>query len=399
MLLQDKLQLELFQRHAEKPTKSANWMTCTHLHLFRYILKILAMARDEVYENHASRRAYDQHIHLLSAGYFMTKISRKLIKRSGHGDTPYVWKTTKGDRKKDIGTFVAVDVKSLEQSTESIELHLRGNNHLVQLSQSSKVEMERIRMLRSLNHKNLHEILMKIPYELSLFLTGNTSLRTGSFLTLAHVLVTSLLSLGMKKKRTGICWVDLIAVDASRLYDLLHLDDPLSNIALVGTYGKLNSARVSNIHLLWDSKPSFVSSSNKIKGAIRSRLKKIGNDKHPTTSYSFSLEELERAIQTFTFDSTATNLWHMIESGNGKFNGVNDKLVVQLKVLCLVLYIDDVKEKRRKVSRVRMKSEAKSYAVRLEHLVKYCHKKRYFESVTDFNSPNPNSNTIDNNID
>ena len=392
LLRQDKLQGELFQHHlsgytTEKMAKrTSSWTSCTYLTLCTYILRILAMARDVLYENHANQGGRDQSIHLLSASYFLTKISKTLIKRSGHGDAPYVWKTTKGNRKKDIGKFVAVDVKSLEKSTESIELHLRGGNHRRHDSQTSRGGLQRIRMLHNLNHKNLHDILMKIPYEMSLFVSKKISLRTGSFLSLAHVLVTSLLSLGVKNNRVGVCWEDLLAVDAFRLYDTLHLNDSLSDITLVGTSGKFHVAKVSNIHLLWDSKKSFVSSCNKIKGAIRFRLGKIRNDMLPTTSYSFPLEELEIAMQSFTFDSMANNIFNMIESSNGKFNGINDKLVIQLKVLCLVLYMDDVKEKRQTASRMRMTLEPYSYPERLEHLVKFCHRKYYFNLVRDFNN-------------
>lgn len=370
-------------------------MSCTHLHLYRYILKTLAMARDKLYENHTNQSAYEQSIHLLSAGYFLSKMSRMLMRRSGHGDTPYVWKTTKGNRKKNIGKFVAVDVKSLEKSTELLELQLRGSNHLLVL-QNSQIsrgmqQRRRMQMLHNLNHKNLHGILMKIPYDLSTLNSDSnkSSRRQGAFLTVAHVLVTTLLSLGVERNGVGICWTNLLAVDASRIYDLIQVDDPLSNAALGGIDDKINGARISNIHLLWDCKASFVSSSNKIKGAIRSRLGKKRNDMLPITlSSSFQLEDLERAVQTFTFDAVAENIWSMINSDNGRFQGVNDRLVIQLKVLCLVLYIEDVKLKRQKASRMRMTSKPYSYAKRLRQFVKFCHEDRYFKLVSDFNNSN-----------
>lgn len=357
------------------------------------------MARDKLYERSRANQIanYDQSIHVLSAGYFLTKMSRTLMRRSGHGDMPYVWKTTKGNRKKDIGKFVAVDVKSLEKSIEILELQLNRSNHLrmQHSSQNSCAIQQRTTMqnLHNLNHKNLHGILMKIPYDLSSLNNGSnkSSKRQGTFISVAHVFVTSLLSLGVEQNTREICWTKLLAVDASRIYELLHIDDPLSNVTLAGSHDKINDARVSNIHLLWDSRASFVSSSNKIKGAIRSRLGKKRNDMLPNAVYSFQLEDLETAVRTFSFNAVSESIRHMINSGNGRFHGVNDRLVIQLKVLCLVLYMDDVKHKRQKASRMQVTSEPYSYEKRLRHFVQFCHEDRYFNLVREFNSINSNN--------
>lgn len=349
------------------------------------------MARDKLYErSHANQSAnYDQSIHMLSTGYFFTKMSRTLMRRSGHGDMPYVWKTTKGNRKKDIGKFVAVDVKSLEKSIEFLELQLNRSNHL-RVQHSSQKQRMSMQMLHNLNHKNLHGILMKIPYDLSSLNNGSnkSSRRQGTFLSVAHVLVTSLLSLGVEQNSREICWTKLLAVDASRIYQLLQVDDPLSNVTLAGSDDKINVARVSNIHLLWDSRASFVSSSNKIKGAIRSRLGKKRNDMLPNAVCSFQLEYLETAVRTFSFNVVSESIWNMINSGNGRFYGVNDRLVIQLKVLCLVLYMDDVQQKRKKASRMQLTSEPYSYEKRLRHFVQFCHEDKYLNFVREFNSYN-----------
>lgn len=332
---------------------------------------------------------------MFSDKYFLSKISRSLIKRSRQEDMPYVWKTTKGNRKRDVGKFVAVDVANLMQSTELLESHLMESNRiLLGCFASSVMERTKIQNLHSLKHTNLHRILMKIPYDLSSLVSNSSSQRQGTFLTLVHVLMSSLLNLGIRKNdpMSAISWTDLLAVDARRLYDMLQRDDPIGNIISGNQIAILNKARLSHIHLLWDSKESFVQSSNKIKGAIRSRLRKRNNSMQTTFS-GFQLEDLGTAVQRFVFDSKLKNISEMIESDAKRFDGINSSLVIQLKVVCLLLYIVDTQRIKQKSSRVKKSLETYHEQNILETLMKHCHEEKYFEAVSDFNG---NSNTYNN---
>lgn len=318
----------------------------------------------------------------------MSKISRSLIKRSRQDDMPYVWKTTKGNRKRDIGKFVAVNVANLMRSTELLEsLLMESNRMILGCLASGFVERTKIQNLHSLRHQNLHRILMKIPYDLSSLLNNTLSGRPGTFLTLVHVLMSSLLKLGIRKNDpvSAISWTDLLAVDASRLYDMLQSDDPIGNITSGDQIIILNKARLSHIHLMWDSKESFVQSSNKIKGAIRSRLRKKNDNSVQTTFSGFRLEDLGTAMRRFVFDSEVKNISEMMESADGRFNGINSCLVFQLKVFCLLLSIEDARRIIQKRSRVKKSSETNHEQKLLERLMRHCHEEDYINAVSDFN--------------
>lgn len=352
--------------------------------------------REKLYEKQGNGRINNQDLYMFSDKYFLSKISRSLIKRSRQEDMPYVWKTTKGNRKRDVGKFVAVDVANLMQSTELLESHLMESNRILLGCFASSVrERSKIQNLHSLNHTNLHRILMKIPYDLSSLVSNSSSQRQGTFLTLVHVLMSSLLNLGIRKndRMSAISWTDLLAVDACRLYDMLQRDDPIGNITSGDQIAILNKARLSQIHLLWDSKESFVQSSNKIKGAIRSRLRKRNNNSMQTTFSGFHLEDLGTAMRRFVFDSELKNISEMIESAARKFDGINSSLVIQLKVVCLLLHIVDTRRKKQKSSRVKKSLETYHEQKILETLMKHCHEENYFKAVSDFNG---NSNTYNN---
>lgn len=379
---------------AEKAPSSANWKSCTYLHLYTYILRVLAAARDKMHESRGESFLSHPNAYILSPSYFLGKICRALIKRSGHGDMPYVWKTTQGNRKRNIGKYVAVDVNSLKKSTEELEMNLKGQcsggNSRVHLpapaAVNNRIMQFRIKALHALNHKNLHDILMKIPYNFLQIQEGGTPpLRPGSFIALAHVIISSLLFMAATQNRgPGVTWKDILEVDASAVYDLLQDDDPFRSSRL--TIG-MKHARWSNIHLLWDSKESFVQSANKVKKAIKSRLKKFGTNAAPLpSSTGFKLDDLQVARDRFTFLYDGETIKEMIQSNNGIFVAINDKLAVQLKVLCLLIYIFELRRQRECTSRIHMNQNSASFHEHLFKMVQKCHTENSYKSVSDFNN-------------
>lgn len=408
MMFLGKLENELFQQHnnastVEMQAKTSSWTSCIHLQLYRYIVTILAKVRVKLYEKQGNQRLNNGHLYVFHEKYFLSKISKTLMKRSKQTeDVPYVWKTTKGYRKRDIGKFVPVDMVNLMLSTGLLESHLIESNDILlgSLASSSVVNSTTTRTtiqnLHSLNNKNLHGILMKIPYDLTSLLSNSLSRRPGTFLTLLHILMASLLNLGVRSNmaKGTIIWTELLAVDANKLYDMLQGDDPFGHLTPSTSVTQLNKARLSYIHLLWDSKKSFVESSKKIKAAIKSRLQKKSMTNRQTASSGFQLDDLETAMQRFVFDSEVKNIREMIESGSGRFDGINSELVTQMKVLCLHLYIISKNKNQRKVSKLKSKMESHPEIKVLECVMKKCHTADYFNSVSNFNgNRNTNNNS------
>lgn len=378
-LQSEQVKQELFQQHDKKPPKSANWTYCTYVHLYTHILRILTAAREKVYERLGSQHIISQrNAYILSAPHFLGKICRTLIRRSGHGDMPYVWKTTNGNRKKDVGKYVSIDVNSLERSIMELEMnvkgHVSGGNSGVLLQ--GTIDNNNMKGLRDLRHGNLHKTLMQIPYVFSLDQEGTASHRSGSFIAVAHVLIGSLLYLyPIQNRGVGDIWDRILAVDASQVYDLLQDDDPFLNVSSRLTLG-MKYARLSCIHLLWDSKESFVQSARKVKKAIKSRLGKNG-----PSSTGFKLDDLEVAIEQFTFSCRAESIAEMIDSSNRRFTGINDKLAVQLKVLCLLIYLVELQRRRERTSRIKMNRNSASHQTYWRDIVCRCHTQESYNLV------------------
>ena len=381
-LQSDQVRQELFQLHDKKPPKCANWTYCTYVHLYTYILRILTAARQKVYERLGSQDIRSQrNVYILSAPHFLGKICRTLIKRSGHGDMPYVWHTTNGNRKKYVGKYVSVDVNSLERSTMELEMNLKeehgGGGGSSGVLLQGTIDSDKMKGLRDLNHAHLHKTLMQIPYDFSVDRKGTASHRSGSFIAVAHVLIGSLLYLyPIQNRGGGDIWDRILAVDASQVHDLLQDNDPFLNVSSRLTIG-MKCARLSHIHLLWDSKESFVQSATKVKKAIKSRL---GKNAGPSST-GFKLDDLEVAIEQFTFSCRAESLAEMIDSSDKRFTGINHKLAVQLKVLCLFMYLFDAQRCRERTSRMKRNWNSASVQRYWHNIVCQCHKEEFYNLV------------------
>jgi hypothetical protein len=258
-------------------------------------------------------------------------------------------------------------------------------------------------MLHSLSHENLHRILMGIPYNLSTVkgLHKEGCLRAGYYISLAHVLIVSILSLCMASydggDGGGNWWNGILGVDPHAVYEHLQSQDPLSSVSS-WSYNATAffQVRDTNIHLLWESSKSFAKSALKIKEAIKSRLSK--KRKISTSSSSpnepFKLDDLRIAVESFSFVSNRRNLREMLKSGNGNFDGINSHLVIQLKTLCSCYYLLENSNIRHKSSRMigtrTKKAEAKKEL--FLNILRHCHRAKYFKLASNYKCQRDESN-------
>lgn len=412
LLRTDLLESELFQHHDydtnyQKPKQTASWTSCTYLSLYNHIQRHLGLARKCLYDNVGEQSVNSDRAYMLLAKYFMGKVARALIANAHNGDPPFVWKTTKSNRKKDIGTYVIVDGQRIERSIDTLVLQLRKqcNSVIGPVMNSSPAQhdiLNKMSLLRSLSHENLHRILMGIPYKL-LIMKGHEGgcLRPGYYLSFAHVLIVSILSLFTVYDggEGGNWWNGILGVDPHSVYKNLHSPDPLSSISSCSNIATaLFQVRNTNIHLLWDNSQSFVKSVMKIKDAIKSRLSKkrmkcTGSLNALSTKEPFKLDELRMAVESFSFISNRQTLGEMLESGNGNFDGINAQIVVQLKTFCSCFFVLENRYIRHKASRIGTRAKkAKSKKEMILNLLRRCHEQKYIKLASDDKQQRDESN-------
>jgi hypothetical protein len=344
--------------------------------------------------------------YMLLAKYFMGKVARAMIVNTQQGDPPYVWKTTASNRKKDIGTYVIIDALNIRRSIDAMVLQLHKQylsfiGPVVNSSPAQHDALNKMTKLHSLSHENLHRILMGIPYNLST-LKGHHDggcLRTGYYISLAHVIIVSILSLCMVYDggdSGGNWWNGILGVDPQAVYENLQSQDPLSSVSS-SSYNATAffQVRDTNIHLLWESSKSFVKSALKVKDAIKSRLskkRKICTSSSPKEP--FKLDELRIAVESFSFISNRQNLREMLESGNGNFDGINAQLAIQLKTLCSCYYLLENRHVRNKSLRMigTNTKKAKSKKEVFLNLLQHCHDAKYFKLASNHKSQRDESN-------
>ena len=337
----------------------ANWSSCIYVQLYLHIQKHLRLARDELFQQQRDGIEVS-FISNFYEKYFLCVIARNRLSNVNSGDIAYVWNTTKSNRKKYIGKFSTLDKDAMTNSIHSVFVSLKArvaqdiqyNFHLPTTKHSSTIERDILKGSRIMRSVNVIKCLKAIPYNLSDIMDQNARNPSGS-LSVLHVLVTAIMAEFLPKNWE---WTSLLketkekAIVAYRVLSSYTNSDSRFLVNIATEFNeKVANMCASGVHLLWNSQASFQGSWLVVHRAISSRFKgSVGG---------FMLNDLKLAVDTFSFSCNACSLNTMIGGGgNSFFCGINEKVVLNLKAMLLMMWSLEEELSAHKVTKNKEKS-------------------------------------------
>jgi len=382
----EKLRFELFQGYNHYPNglqtkntkQGANWISCIYLQLYWHIQRHLRQAREKLYESTSGEGEGVQQ-YKLAETYFLCKLALSRCYSCTHGDHPIVWGTTRSNRKKNLGRYIIINKIMLIRSTDAL-MRTEAERCLSSLALARGIRngnattpSSKLNDIVKMDHKDLHNSLMQIPYNLSSMLRTDTNESPGKFISVAHVLVMAILSKGVGSDNGDSLLNNIMAVKPEILFEkLCHHDDPLSYRSTQQADYNLKDVCRTNVHLLWDSKESFCQSVTKVKSAVRSKVN-AEIIQLPTSSF---VAELMSVVESFDFSSKNATLPSMINIEHGKFNGINEGIVCNIKILCLC--INALNLKFRAIDKKKDKKWKEAWKICRAKVALNCHQPKYW---------------------
>jgi len=309
---------------------NSSWEGCIYLKLYQHIVKHLILARDyllRLRKTHAAPTPCKA-INMFSQDYFCCIIAKKLVSNCPSGDAPYLWKTSKGNRKKHMGVYQLVGSKTLLESANQQMFDLEQHQNEI----STPISL--LDLLPNLGDDKLFNILKTIPY--TLVVPKKAAERTAEQLSMLHVLAVGIVYVCCCGSDSPFQWNKFLKTWTTRaMITKLYLAIENGNVLMLEQQRtpteedriQFQDLVKSRVHKLWGSPDSFFAVLTKVKRQIAYKLR---NNKG--VSY---LRSLEDTMKTISFKTTHVALFPMLKQEN-KFIGLNERIVYDLKVVCLM---------------------------------------------------------------
>jgi hypothetical protein len=276
---------------------------------------------------------------MLSPMYFKCILSLELAQTCDLYDSPFIWHTQRGDRKKVIGQYVLVMKNELALSSNQCMVRVMQQN-LTTVAVEQRIptrartdnELSPLEWIPNLKKGHLHDALMEIPYNLN----TECDRPRGQYISLLHVIVYAIVDKCTRSESEPLSLKILsgkirFKKQIQNIY--MSLENPHTPFPPIVNGPNFHLVASTRVHLLWGSQDAFTQSIINVRRSVHEKLSRTTYDKQ-FSSNAFRLEEFQNSVMTFEFSNeSAISVYRMITCG-GVFDSLTLKKVEELKVIC-----------------------------------------------------------------